>query len=97
MREVEMLNVITTLYITIKSLLEVFYLVRDMDRGEFIYWDKLHSLQHIALILWWVVISIMLLAYKMNCFGIFIYNIYIALFLIPHFSYERDGRLANFK
>jgi hypothetical protein len=97
MKVIEIINLITTLYLFFRIMWEMLYLTRDMEKGIFIYWDKLHTLQHIAWLLWGLLIAMWAIAYRLDCTLLFIYNLYLALFIIPHFAYERDWKLSNFK
>ena len=96
MKMIEIINFITTFYVIIRVLVEVLYLTRDMEKNIYIYWDKLHSLQHIAWLLWGWSIALFATIAHLDCYSIFMFNLYFTLFVISHFSYERNWELNNF-
>ena len=96
MKTIIILNFVTTLYLWLRVMVETLYITKDMEKKIYVYWDKLHSLQHIAWLLWGWAIVLFAMFYNLECYSIFMFNLYFTLFVISHFSYERNWELNNF-
>ena len=85
---IDILIILITLYMWYISIKETIYLEKDISKWIYIEWSKLHSLSHISILLWPILLSIWLL-FVGQLLLLLIFNMYFLLIVEPHITWEK--------
>lgn len=87
---ITILSALIAAYIIIKELV---WLCKDYRIELYIYWDKYHSKQHVAMLIWLLIfliaMNVVIIYNWKDYITILIYNILIVPFTVKHLAEER--------